>query len=62
MFTHSSREDQYNILKHARRIADKVVVVTIETIDDLIHDAGFMIADRCIAKKQSFLRQILLCQ
>ncbi|WP_432703095.1 TRM11 family SAM-dependent methyltransferase [Lysinibacillus sphaericus] len=62
LFTHSSREDQYNILKHARRIADRVVVVTIETIDDLIHDAGFIIADRCIAKKQSFLRQILLCQ
>ncbi|QQP14936.1 RNA methyltransferase [Lysinibacillus agricola] len=62
LFTHTSTEDQFNILKHARRIADKVVVVTIETIDDMIEDAGFVIADRCIAKKQSFLRQILLCE
>lgn len=62
LFTHISAEDQFNIIKHARRIADKVVVVTIETIDDMIKDAGFVISDRCIAKKQSFLRQILLCE
>lgn len=62
LFTHTSTEDQFNILKHARRIADKVVVVTIETIDDMVEDAGFVIADRCVAKKQSFLRQILLCE
>ena len=62
LFTHSSPEDQFDIIKHARRIADKVVVVTIETIDDMIVDAGFVISDRCVAKKQSFLRQILLCE
>ncbi|MFJ7732951.1 TRM11 family SAM-dependent methyltransferase [Lysinibacillus sp. NPDC097231] len=62
LFTHSSAEEQFDILKHARRIADKVVVVTIETIDDMIEDAGFVISDRCIAKKQTFLRQILLCE
>lgn len=61
LFTHSSREDQFDIVKHARRIADKVVIVTIETIDDLIADAGLVIVDRCIAKKQRFVRQILLC-
>jgi len=62
LFTHSSTEDQFAILKHARRIADTVVVVTIETIDDMIKGAGFIIKDRCVAKKQSFLRQILLCE
>ncbi|MGE7693830.1 TRM11 family SAM-dependent methyltransferase [Lysinibacillus sp. NPDC094177] len=62
LFTHSSPEDQFDIIKHARRIADKVIVVTIETIDDMIEDAGFIIKDRCVAKKQSFLRQILLCE
>ncbi|MEY9979416.1 TRM11 family methyltransferase [Lysinibacillus sp. RC79] len=62
LFTHSSPEDQFDIIKHARRIADKVVVVTIETIDDMIEDAGFVISDRCVAKKQMFLRQILLCE
>ncbi len=62
LFTHSTREDQFDIIKHARRIADKVVIVTIETIDDLVADAGLVIVDRSIAKKQSFLRQILLCE
>ncbi|MFJ6267453.1 TRM11 family SAM-dependent methyltransferase [Lysinibacillus xylanilyticus] len=62
LFTHSSPEDQFDIIKHARRIADKVIVVTIETIDDMIEDAGFIIKDRCVTKKQSFLRQILLCE
>ncbi|MFJ7915620.1 MULTISPECIES: TRM11 family SAM-dependent methyltransferase [unclassified Lysinibacillus] len=62
LFTHSSPEDQFDIIKHARRIADKVIVVTIETIDDMIEDAGLIIKDRCVAKKQSFLRQILLCE
>ncbi|MFJ7406092.1 MULTISPECIES: TRM11 family SAM-dependent methyltransferase [unclassified Lysinibacillus] len=61
LFTHSSREDQFEIVKHARRIAEQVVIVTIETIDDLLADAGLVIVDRCIAKKQRFLRQILLC-
>ncbi len=62
LFTHATRDEQADILKHARRIADKVVVVTIETIDDLIEEVGFEITDRCVAKKQSFLRQIILCK
>ncbi|MFJ7666694.1 TRM11 family SAM-dependent methyltransferase [Lysinibacillus sp. NPDC097195] len=62
LFTHATREDQFDIIKHARRIADKVVIVSIETIDDLIADAGLVILDRCMAKKQRFLRQILLCK
>ncbi|WP_369802784.1 MULTISPECIES: TRM11 family methyltransferase [unclassified Lysinibacillus] len=62
LFTHASREEQSEILKHARRISDKIIIATIDTIDDLIEEAGFEIVDRCIAKKQSFLRQIILCK
>lgn len=62
VFTHASISEQTEILKHARRIADQVLVVTIDTIDQIIEEAGFEILDRCIAKKQHFLRQILLCR
>lgn len=59
--THISQEDQFDIIKHARRIADRVVIVTIENIDDKIQEEGFKIVDRCIARKHLFERQILLC-
>jgi tRNA G10 N-methylase Trm11 len=62
LYTHATPEEQFSILKHARRIANKVVVITIETIDDMIRDAGFEITDRCVAKKQLFSRQILICE
>lgn len=62
VFTHASINEQAEILKHARRIADQVLVVTIDTIDHVIEEAGFEILDRCVAKKQSFSRQILLCR
>lgn len=62
LYTHITREDQFDIIKQARRIADKCVIVTIETIDDLLEEVGFTITDRCITKKHLFVRQILLCE
>ncbi len=54
-------EIQLEMLQSARRFADKVVVITIETIDSLLEKAGFVIVDRCVAKKGNFARQILVC-
>ncbi|OMP67018.1 TRM11 family SAM-dependent methyltransferase [Domibacillus epiphyticus] len=57
-------EDQLSILKHARRFAKKVVVVTVKTIDHMIEEAGFEVIDRCEAKKGlagTFSRQIIVC-
>ncbi|MCV9888252.1 TRM11 family SAM-dependent methyltransferase [Metabacillus halosaccharovorans] len=54
-------ETQLEMLKSARGFAGKVVVITTETIDALIERAGFTITDRCVAKKGSFSRQILVC-
>ena len=51
LFTHITPEDQLDILKEARRFTKKVVVVTIETIDHMVEEAGFVISDRCVAKK-----------
>ncbi|MCM3387024.1 RsmD family RNA methyltransferase [Ureibacillus chungkukjangi] len=62
LYTHITREEQFDIIKQARRIADKCVIVTIETIDDLVEDVGFKIMDRCITKKHLFVREILLCE
>jgi len=61
LFTSASREDQLDIINHAHRIADKVVIVTIENIDDLVCEVGMEIVDRGIARKQSFEREILVC-
>ncbi|WP_238988134.1 TRM11 family SAM-dependent methyltransferase [Filibacter tadaridae] len=62
LFTHITPEAQLEILKEARRFVKKLVVVTIETIDHMVDEAGFRIVDRCIAKKGLFLRQVLVCE
>lgn len=61
IFTSASPEDQQNILIEARRIAKKVVIATIDTVDDMIYNANLTIVDRCEAKKSTFIRQILVC-
>lgn len=62
IFSDATPEDQLDILVHARRIAKKVVIVTIDTIDHMIEEVGFTIVDRCEAKKGLFVRQILVCE
>ena len=62
IFSEATPEDQLDILRHARRIAKKVVVVTIETIDHMMDEVGFTIVDRCEAKKGLFVRQVLVCE
>nr|WP_196930507.1 RNA methyltransferase [Paenisporosarcina sp. HGH0030] len=62
LYTHATPEDQLSILKHARPFSKKLVVVTIDTIDHMIEEAGFHIIDRCVAKKGIFSREILVCQ
>lgn len=62
LFTHITPEEQLEILKEARRFTKKVIVVTIETIDHMVKEAGFVITDRCIAKKGHFIRQVLVCE
>ena len=58
----ASPEEQLSILIHANRIADRIVVVTGEPIDDMVVEAGLIIKDRCEAKKPGFTREILLCE
>jgi tRNA G10 N-methylase Trm11 len=55
-------EEQLEMLQSAREFAKKVVVVTVEPIDDIILKAGFTIADRALAKKGLFTRQVIVCK
>lgn len=61
VFTAASREDQQQIIEHANRIADRVVIVTIESIDDILSDLNMNVVDRGVARKQSFEREIIVC-
>ncbi|WP_217594467.1 TRM11 family methyltransferase [Cohnella sp. GbtcB17] len=64
-YNHVSRitaREQLSILKHARRIANRVAVVSIEPIDDMLAAAGFAIADRGFVKKGAFRRDVMLCR
>lgn len=60
--TYVSREEQLAMLQHARRFAKKLVVVTIDIIDEIIIEAGFHIVDRCEVKKSAFSRQVVVCK
>ncbi|MOA00912.1 Mg-protoporphyrin IX methyl transferase [compost metagenome] len=60
-FSHTTPEAQLSLLQHTRRIADRVVIVTVGAIDELIIKAGFSIQDRCTTRKGNFIRQIIVC-
>ncbi|WP_423800723.1 TRM11 family SAM-dependent methyltransferase [Neobacillus sp. SAB-20_R2A] len=57
-----SPEEQLEILQCARRIANKVVVVTVEFIDEILINAGFSMMDRAVVKKGSFTREVIVCK
>ncbi|NRD77357.1 RsmD family RNA methyltransferase [Bacillus sp. BRMEA1] len=56
-----SPEEQHEILQSARRIAKKVVVVTVEPIDEALKKTGFCVMDRAFVKKGSFAREVIVC-
>jgi tRNA G10 N-methylase Trm11 len=55
-------EEQLEMLQSARRFSQKVVVVTVEPIDDILKNAGFAIIDRAVAKKGLFTREVIVCK
>jgi tRNA G10 N-methylase Trm11 len=54
--------EQLAILQSARRLAQRVVVITTETIDAVLKTAGFTIEDRCTLRKGTFARHIIVCK
>lgn len=62
LYTHSSYDQQVDLIHHAARIADRVLIVTIEPMDEAIEAAGLQIIDRAETIKQRFKREVLLCE
>jgi len=56
-----SPDEQLEMLESAHNLARRVVIITAESIDSLIFRAGFVIRDRCVVKKGSFTRQVIVC-
>lgn len=61
LYSSITPEEQFDILVNARRISDRVVIVAIEAMDEMISKAGFEIIDRCVARKGAFSRHLMLC-
>lgn len=58
-----TEEEQLEMFRSARSFTNKAVVVTIDSADKLIEQAGFTIVDRCIAtKNKTFFREVLVCE
>lgn len=62
LFTHAPKELQQSIITHARRIAKRVIIVTIESMDDMIANANLQVIDQAILKKGTFERQVVVCE
>ncbi|GKX64973.1 TRM11 family SAM-dependent methyltransferase [Inconstantimicrobium mannanitabidum] len=62
LFTPTTLADQLKIINTARRICEKLVIVTFENMNEYIIDAGFNIKDECVACKGRFKRYISLCE
>jgi len=55
--------EKLEMLRAARRFADRVVVVTLEEMDSVVREAGFEIVDRCaVVKGNRFAREVLVCE
>lgn len=62
VFTSTTLEEQTALMKTARRITNKLVIVTFEDMDEHIIEAGFDILDKCYVCKGKFKRYINICE
>lgn len=62
LFSLTSIKEQTDIMKTARRIARKMVIVTFEDMEEHLVSAGFTIVDRCDVCKGKFKRHVTICQ
>lgn len=62
LFSPTTLKEQVDIIKTARRISDKMVIITFEDMDAHILQCGFHIIDRCDVSKGKFKRYITICK
>ncbi|MGL4623450.1 MAG: TRM11 family SAM-dependent methyltransferase [Culicoidibacterales bacterium] len=62
LYTPTTREEQLAILKTAKRIANRLVLLTSEDLDELIFEAGYQNIDTCLVRKTNvFTRRLSVC-
>lgn len=62
LFSHTSEEEQQDIINTARRISNRVVLISFEEHDLMVAKAGFKIIDRCVVTKGKFKRFIVVAE
>lgn len=62
IFSHTSLEEQQDIINTARRISKKMIMISFENLDSMIKKSGFEIIDSCTVSKGSFKRCISVCK
>jgi len=61
IFTQVTPEEQLAIIDCTRKIADKMVIITFEDMEQQIISVGFHIDERCTVSKGTFVRHIFIC-
>lgn len=62
LFTATTEETQKSLLKSARNMAPKLVLVVTQDFDDYLESIGYNIVDKCTISKNNFKRHILVCE
>jgi tRNA G10 N-methylase Trm11 len=62
LFTPTTLEEQTALIRSARRISNKLVIVTFENMDKCITNEGFNIIDKSHVSKGKFKRYISICE
>lgn len=62
LFTPTTLDEQNALIRSARRISNKLVIVTFEDMDKNIMNAGFSIIDKSHVSKGKFKRYISICE
>ena len=61
IFTQITPGEQLAIMESTRRIAERMVIITFEDMEQQITSVNFHIDDRCTVSKGTFKRHIYLC-
>ncbi len=61
VFTTVTQAEQHSLIAHARRLADRAVIITFEDMTRPITGSGFTIEDSCTVSKGRFTRHIYVC-
>ncbi len=62
LFSPTTIDEQLGIIKTARRLSHRSIIISLEDMDEHILACGFQIVDRCHVSKSRFKRYITICK